>query len=143
MGNINLGNFATVTLTADMQTPAQFVGLDKLRLTVPDVVGPLPPPGEFSTLSGQGVTVHGYLKPDPNGGWLFMMTAAADPSLAKVDTIPGPGGWADTAARDGYLSQGNYLLGQGITGPVLWPGLTNFYSWTKADLLAKGWKAPA
>jgi hypothetical protein len=140
MGTLDLGNPITLTLRTDMNTPAQHLQYEGLKLTVPEGVA-IPPLGEFSTLKAFGVTVHGFVRTSPTGlEWLI--GPIPDPSLALVDAIPGPGGWGNQGARQGYLAQANYLLGAGISGAVLWPGLANFYNWAAADLAAKGWAAP-
>jgi hypothetical protein len=134
---INLGQLTTLTLIADMSTPAEFVALHGTRLTLPESVT-LPPIGEYSEMSGSGITVYGATR--MNGPELeWVMTAAIDPALVEVDKIPGAGGWDAPVARQGYFDQAKYLQGQGITGAVLWPGLMNFYEWAKQDLIAKGW----
>ncbi len=137
MATIDLGDLTFLTLRADMGTPPEHVQFDGLRLTIPSSVT-LPQLGEYSTLAASGVTVYGFTRAGLDG-LEWQMTAPQDPDLAMVDAVPGPAGWADEGARQGYLQQAKYLKGQGITAAVLWPGLTNFYNWTAADLAAKGW----
>lgn len=141
MGNINLGTLTFLTLRADVNTPAIYTQYDGLRLTVPQSVT-LPPQGEYSTLQASGVTVYGYIRTAPDGSLEWLMTPQQDPVVAQIDTLVA-GGWTDQPARTGYANQAKYLLGQGITSAVLWPGLKSFYDWAKADLVAKGWKPPA
>lgn len=138
MGSVNLGNLTFLTLVSDVNTPPSVTGYSGLRLTIPGSVT-LPPLGEFSDLSASGVTVYGYIRLTSDGtSFEWLMTPTPDPNLAKVDALVS-GGWTSQTSRQGYLSQANYLLGQGITNAVLWPGLKNFYDWAQADLIAKGW----
>jgi hypothetical protein len=136
MATVNLGNLTFLTLVSDVSTPAQFVQYNGLRLTIPEAI-PLPPLGEYSTMTASGITVYGATR-NGAGGLEWLMTAAVDPDQVRVDAIP-VGGWASPVARAGYLDQAKYLAGQGITGATLWPGLKNFYDWAQADLTAKGW----
>lgn len=138
MGSINLGTPTTLTLRTDGSTPSQHLAYEGLGLTIPDGME-LPPPGEASDLTAFGVTVYGVVRVASGGVLEFLIGPIPQ---SPVDSIPGPGGWDDEGARVGYLAQANYLLGQGITAPVLWPGLQNFYNWAAADLAAKGWTAP-
>lgn len=140
MATIDLGTLTALTLRADMQTPAQFTSLDGLRLNLPGSVV-LPPPGEYSTLTGNGITVYGYTRTAPDGSFEWLMTAQQDQVLSQVQALV-PGGWTNTTSRDGYVSQAKFLLGAGISGAQLWPGLQNFVSWVIAEMVARGWKAP-
>lgn len=140
MADINLGNLTFLTLVADMSTPAEYTQYNGLTLTIPEAVS-LPPLGEYFSLTASGITVHGSTRAGLNG-MEFLMTAATDPDLLKVDEVPGAAGWSSQTSREGYLSQAKYLKGQGVTGPVLWPGLKNFYDWAQQDLMAKGWTGP-
>ncbi len=140
MGTLNLGNPTRLKIRTDENTPPEHVQYEGVELFVPEGMA-IPPYGEYSDLHAFGVVVYGYVRVAPDGlEWLIGPTP--DPSLALVDAIPGPGGWADEGARQGYLNQANYLLGQGISGAVLWPGLQRFYNWALADASAKGWTAP-
>ena len=138
MTTIDLGQLVNVTLVSDANTPPEYIQYNGVRLTLPGSVI-LPPPGEYFTMIGSGVVVHGSTRVVANG-FEFVMTAAVDPDLAQVNAIP-TGGWASAVARDGYLSNAKYLKGQGITTADLWPGLKNFYDWVVLDLQAKGWHA--
>lgn len=141
MATINLGNLTFVTLRSDLQTPAQFTQFEGLRLSIPEAVT-LPALGEYSTMTASGVTVFGFTRTGAGGDLEWLMTPQVDPALAKVNDIPGVGGWSDPTAKAGYLSQGKALQGLGVSAATLWPGLTNFYNWARADLMAKGWTGP-
>lgn len=134
---IDLGTLTFVTLVADVNTPPEYTQYNGLQLSIPSSI-PLPPLGTFVTLKASGVTVHGSTRLNNNKIEL-LMTAAVDPNWAKVDAIPGVGGWTDQIARQGFFDHAQYLAGQGITAAALWPGLTDFYNWVRADLVAKGW----
>jgi hypothetical protein len=140
MWTVDLGQLTTLTLVADALTPAPVTGLNGTQLNLPSSVQ-LPPPGQYATLTGSGVTLYGYTRMNSAGNLEWLMTPQTDPTLSKVDTIP-VGGWSNQAARQGYASQARYLQGQGITAAVLWSGLQNFYNWAQADLAAKGWTPP-
>lgn len=139
MATIDLGTLTFLTLRAEMGvTPGSYEQYNGLSLTIPGNVT-LPPLGEQSILTASGVTVYGYTRTSPGGGLEWLMTAPVDPAIALTDAIPGPDGWDDEPARVGYYQQAKYLLGVGVSGATLWPGLKNFYDWAKADLVAKGW----
>jgi hypothetical protein len=141
MGTIDLGNPTFLTFRVDMNTPAGQEVYDGIKLTIPEATA-LPPLGEQSDLHAFGVTVYGSTRLAINGDLEFLIGQPVDPAVASTDAIP-VGGWTDQAARVGYYNQAKYLLGAGVTGAVLWPGLKNFYNWAQADLMAKGWTGPA
>lgn len=108
---LNLGTVA-LRLIADPSTPER---LRKYHGTLIPLTAELAAalPSGIDVIMILGVTVPGFKRPG-EVGLEWVMTPLVDPSVAMLEALPSPGGWADPAAEQTWTDAHSYLLGQGI-----------------------------
>lgn len=131
----DLGNpqwFITVT---DADTPPNLVQWAGRIVGVPQGTS-LPPEGTIDAIQVSGLTLWGYLRRDPSNNLQWVIAGQPNPNVTAVNAIPLRGSWTDLAARGVYYAIGQALLGRGVPGTELRPGLKNLYNAAVADYVA-------
>jgi hypothetical protein len=134
---VDLGNMQWLVVIADVDTPPEFVQYNNRIVGVPVGVV-LPPFGQIDSITIQGITLWGYLRPSAGGYNQWVMGAAPNANQIAIDVIPGIGHWTLTGdpGRAVYYELGQALLGMGVSGVELRAGLKRFYDAAVADYVA-------
>jgi hypothetical protein len=134
---VNLGNQQWIVLVSDFDTPSDFVQYAGRIVGVPNGIT-LPNQGQIDSITIQGITLYGYLRTSPGGFLEWVMAAAPNPNQVYIDSIPAGGSWTLTGSpgRQVYYEIGQALLGFGVTGQQLRPGLKNLHDAAVANYIA-------
>jgi hypothetical protein len=95
-------------------------GLDTLKVTIE---------GSVTTIPGIRRTVSGQLQ------WLIR--PLPDPVVTMFNALPGPGGWANTGARDTWAGIGQALLSKGVTPAELIEGFPALFAAARVEIAAQ------
>jgi hypothetical protein len=131
----NLGDPEWFVTVADADTPASLTQWAGRIIGVPPNT-PLPPEGTIAEIVVAGLNLWGYLRRDQNGNRQWVIAGQPNPNVVAVNAIPQRGQWTDLSARNIYYTIGQALLGMGVSGGDLRPGLANLYNAAVADYVA-------
>ena len=131
----DLGSPEWFVTAAAADTPASLVQWAGRMVGVPPGTQ-LPPEGTIADINIAGLTLWGYLRRDPQGNRQWVIAGQPNPNVTAVNAIPQRGEWTDLGARNIYYTIGQALLGMGVSGGDLRPGLANLYNAAVADFVA-------
>jgi hypothetical protein len=130
---VDLGAGRYLVLAADDDTPDPVRGYVGRTIPIPDG---LDLPVGLDRLTWNGVDYWGFARQNSTTGeteWVLAAPPEANPNLAALLTLPGPGGWTVPASRTVILGVGRRLLELGLSGAELRPIMQDAYTAVVAE----------